>query len=284
MAGLIYSASQLAIWLRDVWIPEIGVCAYEEPRIGSHFKRVMAPEGKVHYRKHIGFTTASFATGVDNDGLSPQANTEQEIVGTPQTSYVYVRTTLQAIARMMNDPSDLFRKSMESALAEGVDKACGNQCTDLTNLVGSSADNVTEALLQDAIVRAAVAMKEDFNPGVDELVFCFHPNQIDDILAISNWTHAEKRGDGENPIVKGMILRANGVKFIETGNVKMTGLNTFNNPIFVPNRTFGIGFNQEATVKMEELLMEKRLLGWVDFALLSMWADYGVNFKTTIAA
>lgn len=281
----VYTVSQLDVWLRDVWIPEIGVAAYEEPRIGSHFKRIMAPEGIVHYRKHIGFSRSTFAAGSHNDsGLTAQANDEIEVTGTPQTSYIYVRTTLPAIARMMNDPTDMFRKSMESSLQEGIDVACGVKATDLTNIVGSSADNITEALLQDAIVRAAVAMKEEFQPGVDELLFCFHPNQIDDVLAITNWTHAEKRGDGETPIAKGMILRANGVRFVETGNVAMTGSNTYNNPIFVPNKTFGIGFNQEATVKFEEQLMEKRLLGWVDFALLTMWENYGINYKTTIAA
>jgi hypothetical protein len=30
-------------------------------------------------------------------------------------------------------------------------------------------------------------------------------------------------------------------------------------------------------------LLEKRIVGWVDFALITCWDNYGVNFKTTVA-
>jgi hypothetical protein len=280
-----YVPSDVAAWIRDVWQPEIGIAAYEEMRIGNNFKKLPAPEGKVHYRKHKNLTRNTLAsTGDYAASLSPSGNEETEVTGLPQTSYVYVRTSMQTIARMMNNPVDIFRKSIEMSIAEGIDVACGVKTTDLTQLVGSSADNISEALLQDAIVKAARSMKSEFNPGSSDLIFCIAPEQIDDILSISNWTSAQIRGDGENPVVKGMIVRANGVKFIETGNIATTGGNTFNNPIFVPNVTFGIGYNQEPTVKVEEYLLEKRIVGWVDFALITCWDNYGVNFKTTTAA
>ena len=267
-------------------------------RIGNHFKRLQAPEGKVHYRKHLNlqrYTLAEGSIGTDytaitgggvtpSGSLIPSGHTEIDITAVPQTSYIYVRTNINAIARMVNDPTDIFRRSVEMSLAEGVDYVCAGKAIDLTNVVGSNADNITEPLLQDAIVKAAVSMKMEFNPGQDELLFGMHPNQIDDILGIANWVQAQVRGDGENPVVRGMVLRANGVQFVETGNINSTGGNTYNNPIFVPNVTFGIGFNQEATVKMEDYLMEKRIVGWVDFAVLTLWDNYGVNYKTTIAA
>lgn len=279
-----YTADSLANWIRDVWVPEIGIAAYEEMRIGNNFKRLPAPEGRVLYRKHANLGRNTMAIGGDGSNLTASGQVESVVQGLPQTSYVYVRTNQNAIVRMTQDPQDIFRRSIEMSLAEGVDVACGVKATDLTNIVGSSADNITEALLQDAIVRSATSMKMEFDPGQDELLFCMHPHQIDDVISISNWTNAQVRGDGETPVVKGMILRANGTRFVETGNIAQTGGNTFNNPIFRPNVTFGIGFNQEATVLYQEFLLEKRLIGWVDFALITCWDNYGVNFKTTIAA
>lgn len=286
----VYTATDINNWIRQVWQPEIGIATYEEMRVGNHFKRLEAPEGQINYRKHLNLqvnTLAASSHGADYSagaGLQASGSLEAVVSGTPQTSYVYVRVTLPAIARLMRDPTDIFRKSIEMALAEGIDVVCAALFADLTAVHGAYTDNITEAVLQDAVVSCAVNMKSDFTPGQTEVLFAFHPHQIDDILGITNWTHADIRGDGENPIVKGMILRANGVRFIETGNIDDNGGTGFINGIFKADKTFGIGYNQETTVKYEEYLLEKRLIGWVDFAVLTCWEDYGVQYRTTAAA
>ena len=164
----VYSTGDAAVWIREVWEPEIGIAAYEEMRIGNNFKRIQAPEGKVHYRKHANLQRYSFGGPGTDQGvgatLNSSGNVEVEVTGLPQTSYIYVRTNLNTIARMIQDPTDIFRQSVEMSLAEGVDVACGAKITDLTQIVGSAADNITEALLQDAIVKAAKSMKSQFTP------------------------------------------------------------------------------------------------------------------------
>jgi hypothetical protein len=271
---------EAAAWIKEVWEPGIAVAAYEEMKIAPHFRKLEAMSGQIHIRKHANLSRSTLGSTTAGSAISVTENTEVEVTKTPQTVYVYTAVSDVTIARMMFDPSDTLRGSIESSIAEGVDVECAKLFTDMTtSVVGNNGVDVTEATFRQGVQKLATNAKQYYKVGQDEPSFIVHANQIDDIMGEPRFTEYQMRGDGSSPLVKGWTLRAHGAAFYETGNIQVTS-STMRNGLLIDDLTMGIGYNQTPTVKMESYLLEKRIIGWVDFAAVTIWEEYGVRYDT----
>lgn len=280
-----YTPTQAAQWLEDVWTPEIEPAAYEEMRVEPYFDRLGQVGTRIHFRKHANLTRQSPAdSAVLVDTLTYSGATEVDVEATPVTQYVAVAVNLNTIARLMKDPQDTFRRSIEMSLGEGVDVECAKKIDDLVNVVGGVGQNVTEATFLDALVTLGENAKGNWKPGTTRGVFIFHTRQVDDIIASTqNWSQYQIRGDQDNPVSKGWLKSVYGVDMVETGNIQNIG-GLYHNGLFIPKSTFGIGYNQTPTVKLDDRNLGKLVIGWVDFAVMTKWDIYGVDYQTQTAA
>jgi len=279
-----YTPTTAAAWIKEVWEPEIGIAAYEEMRIAPLFKRLKAVQGKVHFRKHANLARTAAAEGSALLGLTYSGTTEVQVTKQPNTTYIATAVNMNVIARMTEDPADTFRKSIEMSLAEGVDVACGTAIDDLVNVQGNGTVQVTEGTFLDALVVLGENAKSLFKPGTTRGAFCFHTRQIDDVIvSTQNWSQAQITGQSTTPISSGWLKSVYGVDMYETGNIQNVA-GAFHNGLFIPDLTFGIGYNQTPTIRSEERDLALLVIGWVDSAVITLWDIYGVDYNTTVAA
>src|SRR5262245_13100251 len=133
-----YTPTQAANWTQEVWTPEINIAPYEEMRVEPTFKRLGKVGERVHVRKHANLARIQPADGTALIGstVTFSGTTEAEVTGTPVTIYIVTVTNQNTIARMIQDPRDTFRRSIDMSIAEGVDVQCATKIDDLVNNVG----------------------------------------------------------------------------------------------------------------------------------------------------
>jgi hypothetical protein len=276
------TGASAAVWIQDRWRPGLAMAAYEKMKVAPHFDKLGSVGGKIHVMKFANLARNTLLGTTEGSNLSKSGQVEVEVTATPQTSYVFSEVNLNTIARMMFDPSDKFRSNIEMSIAEGVDVACAKLATDMVSVVvGSNAVGVTEATFRNLNSRLAESAKGYFEQGVTEPSFICHSRQIDDVMGDPAFTQYQYRGDG-TPLVKGWVLRAHGASFYNSGNIQNTA-GTMRNMLLIDGLTMGIGYNQTPDVKYEEFLLSKRIIGWTDFAVLTIWQEYGGRYDTTPA-
>lgn len=278
MAGTTTTTTTAAKWVDQVWAKDIDVLAYEEEVFANKIVDTGRTGSTFHYPKHDNLSRATL-TEANAANLTFVANTETEATMSPATTVVPVEVTLTLIARMMNDPSDMLKSSIEQSLAEGIDVTALTLVSALTtNVVGNNVDNFTKALILDADQKLSATAKKLYTAGGGQGMCIVGVTQKDDLLDISDITNAQFRGDTVNPVVSGWVAKAFGIRFFESGNVQIAS-STLWNVLFI-TRAFIIGFNQRPTVRMEEFQLVKRIIGWVDFAYATLRDQYACAIKT----
>lgn len=275
-----YTPTQAAKWIAERWEPGLAMAAYEKMKVIPHFKRLKAIGGKVHIMKFANLARNTLADGTAGSALTVSGQTEVEVTALPKTVYVFAEVNLNTIARMMFDPTNDFRRSVEQSLAEGADVEGAKLATDMvTGVVGTNLVNVTEATFRKAISTLAENAKGYFETGETAPSFIAHSRQIDDIMGDPAFTQYQLRGDGTSPLVKGWVLRAHNANFYNSGNVQTTA-STRRNMLLIDKLTMAYGYNQPPKVKYEEFQLSKRIIGWFDLAVITQWEQYGIRYDT----
>ena len=278
-----YTPTQLAAHIRKVWSKEIGLDANEEQMVVPHFKRLEKIEGELAYRKFGVLTGNSLADGTSGDSLTRSGNTEVTVSATPATKYVMVVVNLNTAARCAFDPKVPLRKQMQSALYELVDRAGAAEAGGVTtNVIGDSASSLSDPLIRQAKRLLIKSGKEKYKVGKKKFVCVIHPDDFETLDGIEAFYRADVRGDKENPLVSGAVYQVRGGYWTESGCIQQDTVTR--NLMFLPDETFGIGFNQEYAVKMEEYELVYKLIAWVDFGLMTCWDQYAVLIQTQPAA
>lgn len=274
-----YTPVQLAAHIRKVWAKEIGLEANEEQVGVPHFKQLEKIEGELAFRRFATLNTNSLANSLPGNSLVASGNTEVTISATPQTEYVMTVVNLNTAARCAFDPKVPLRQQMEGAIYERVDRvglALAGGLT--TSIVGSAASTLTDPIIREAKRKLIVAGKSAYKVGKKKFVTIIHPNEFENLDGIESFYRADVRGDSANPLVSGAVYEVRGGYWYESGNVLQDSATR--NVMFLPDLTFGIGYNQKYSVKMEEFELLIKLIAWVDFGVLECWDQYGVLINT----
>lgn len=266
-------------WVAQEWAKRFDRQAYEKAAIYSKIDQVPKPGAQLHIAKHDNLTAATFGETSDMSsfGLTFSANSEGEITFTPGTVNLNVSVNANTMARMEFDPTDELRVSMEASVAQFIDQDVASLFSALTtNVVGDYASDLDLAKILQARSLCKAGAKEFADPG--KYLFWYHHLQDDAVMSIGNLTQAYARGDNQNPAVGGVIQEAYGIQFIPTGNVRNSG-GGFNNCLAVA-RAFGIGWNQQPTVKAQENGLATFLLAWADYGKATKRDAYAVLVKS----
>lgn len=274
-----YTPTQLSAHIRRVWSKEIGLVASEEQVLAPQFKNLEALEGQLIFRKFGVQTTSSLADNLVGENLTRSGQTEVTTTASPQTEYVCTVVNLNTAARCAFDPKVPLRTQMEAALYERVDRVCANVGTGLTtSIVGGPGRSLDDPLIREAKRKLITAAKSAYKVRQQKFVAIFHPQEFENLDGIEAFYRADVRGDGENPLVNGAVYHVRGGYWMESGNILQDTVTR--NLMFIPDLTFGIGYNKKYAVKMEEFELVFKLIAWVDFGVMECWDEYGVLLQT----
>lgn len=250
-------------WVEDVWDKEIDVEAYERSVIRRFISDRPRGLGQMHIRKHGNLTPSTLATTADLGEPAFSANTETEFTMTPNWVDLNVSVSDMVLARMAQDPSDTFKASIESAIAQKMDQDIATLfAAFITNISGNYASSLDKAKILDAKSKVHAGAKEF---GDDDLHFFYHHLQDDAVLTVDSFVNAQVRGSGEKGAVSGRVGSGFGLQFHRTGNVRNSG-GGFNNGI-IPKRAIVIAFNQRLKVEAQRHGKANWILGGADYAV-----------------
>ena len=270
-----------AAWVNEVWANTIDRAAYALAVIYPLFSQQKPLHKKLHIPKHDVLTASTIADTVDmsGSGLTFSANTEVEFTATASTANLNVSVNANQIARMMVDPQDTLRTSIELALAQKIDQDAATLFTGATtNISGSYAAPLDLSTVLEAKSKVKAGAKEYASAQIN---FCYHDLQDDAVMSIGNFVQAYVRGPGEQPAVSGKIIEGYGLRFYSTSNIRNSG-GGFNNGMFI-ERAAAISFNQTPTVKGQDNGLAVWLLGWADYGYGTVRDGYLCNLKSNPA-
>lgn len=256
--GSVYTpGTEAASWVAQVWDPSIEQALYFK----SVILPILGPRKKLMQQLHIpvhgGFTPSSVAATADRSGfnLTFSANTETEVTVSPVGIDLNVSVNDNTVWRMMTDPTNTFRDSMEMAAAFKIDQ-------DIFTLLAAATTNIEGDYATDTDKSGWLALKAKVRNSAkqfaDEGTYAFyHPLQGDNINSISEFIAADIRGQ-QGAAMSGKVVDAFGLKWKEAGAIANSG-GGFNNGIVVP-RGIAVSFNKRPSVEMQRFGKAKWLL------------------------
>lgn len=282
-----HPGSEALAWVQTIYSKKIHVNAYNRKIVTQHFKDLNEesqsgkPGQTFQWFTHANLARTSVTSTTNLQGIPYVANTEVAISGSASALLVAVQVDLTTIWRMVLDPRDTLKESIELSLAEGMDAAGAQLAASMVaNSVGSNASTLDKSLLSQARSKLSIGAKRYYIPGTTPAWFFYHPNQ--DIYAqnVVDWTASYARGDAEKPNVDGVINRASGFDWIMTPLVYSAGGIMYN---FVATEySHGFGYNQRTKLLVQEFDAVIKLIGIADFMVMILKDPYGCVIQTQV--
>lgn len=274
-----------AAWIQNVYSKKIHVNAYQKQKIAPNWNDLNEesqdgkPGSSFTWFTHQNLARVAFATTDTGDSLTFQSNTETSVTGSASAYIIPVQISQLTLNRMMLNPKNTLRESIELSLAEQVDVICGQKYSSIaTNSVGGAGQDITKALILVAQGKLSATAGHYFDQGVTECFLEYHHSQHNAVFNIPDITAAYARGDKANPNVTGIIVEALGSKFVQSGNIYRNGGITYN--CLHIRLSHGIGYNQRMSVDLQKYLYAHRLLGIVDFMAMEQKDEYACLVQT----
>lgn len=220
----------------------------------------------------------------DGDELTASDITGTPITLTPVGRYVYVSWSENEDAQVEVDLDAESAGNIEQALAEISDEAALANATSLTNILSQASVDAT--MFRQAVGRLIGNTNGVFGPEGDgreaTMYAIFHNTQYPNIMNIPEFTEADVRGDSENPHVKGIWGKGNGVKLMLSTVVEQDG-NGWHNILYVPS-AFTVGWNVRTRTKRQDYLLNNRIIVFNNFASAVKHDARAIAMRTTASA
>lgn len=273
--------------LRERWDARFLLKGFEEAAIVNDFDRpneVKNVGEQLHIRIIPAITTQSTndATAeLDPTGLTYVSDAIEEVLATP--SYVYNAVGLpNNLTLRLGEPDTAaieagYREMQLGSLVAAVDYAGGGLFPSISTVKGPA--NADQALILDMQTSLATNAKNHVTLGTTEMHLRFHPSQIKYVHAIAAYANAEQRGDKENPNVRGVILKAQGMTLLETGNINFSNGNYWN---ALYAKSFAVlAYNKAPhTLSAQKYGLTTLLLGEADYLVVEVFDSDAVAWKS----
>jgi len=270
--------------LKSRWDAVFRTKANEEMTIANDFDTPAGVEmiGDTLYIRIVPAITAQTLAGT-SEGTSPtyHTGTITRVSDTPTFGYGAVELPDHLITRLgQADAAQLeakYRSQLLAALDVQVDYDAGGLGPGISTVKGPGNFDKTQIL--DMQTSLATNAKDHYKAGQTECHLKYHPSQIKYVGNIAEFANANTRGGADNPNVKGVILKAWGMTFAETGNINLSAGNYWN-MMFV--RSFAVlAWNRKPFVKpAQDFELTKRILAECDFCTLEVFDEDAVAFKS----
>lgn len=166
----------------------------------------------------------------------------------------------------------------ENSLAAYIEQQYLNDVASGTNYLGGVAYDADAAGIRAAVATLRTNALQLGDPGSVDMFGLFYSLQHDDLMSIPEFTHADMRGDGSNPLVSGMFGKGNGVTF-NLSTLQASDANGRHNPIWVRS-AFGYYYNSPPRGEKQRYLAQNRVFAQTDFAHGIMFNNRFVDART----
>ena len=229
-------------------------------------------------RKEARVSATVLAQDADGDGLTPVNPSGTPVTITPVGRFVQVEWSANEKAQVEVDLNAALARNIEKALAEAMDSAGLSNATSLTQ-------NISQASIDSTMWRRAVGLgmqntNGQYMPGDWKAVFS--PTQYPNIMAIDEFTHADVRGDSENPTVKGIFTKGGGVN-VRFSTVVTQDANGWHNPLYVES-AFIIGWNTRPQAFSEQTELLFRINTFANMGVSILHDLRAIDLRLTASA
>ena len=287
MAGTITPGGSALNLLEQTWRPELATQCNDEMRIANDFDNgndgLSKFGNQLNIRKILRIGATTINSTHDNKSLTYTNNTELNVTVSPTFAYGAVEIARTTLARLLAEAKlrAAYRKQIAAGLATKIDADAGQLAASLTtNVKGSGAQNFDKTFLLDGIGSLISSAKDLYSPGAGGWAFLkYHPNQWEQIHAISEITNAQIRGDSEKPVKMGWVWQAYGLKLMETGNV-YTSAGVAHNLLHIKESHVLAYNNRPEFLTPQEFELVWRLIAFVEYGVGEVWDEYAVDMQT----
>lgn len=250
---------------------------YDRAKFLPRLKEFERGYNQLTVRKAQAATGGVLGSTDDGTGVSFQTFGLSPVTMTPTLLY----TAHQFPDTMENRGGD----EIDPTAAENVKVGLGNyldytllqNLATLTQFIGGDTYDLDTAEFRNAIATLYNSGKMEAEPGEVDIYGILGALQVDDAMSIPELTHADQRGDGENPLVKGMVSKGSGVNLHFTTLLYNDGTQ-FHGGLWV-RRCIGYFFNKRIYVERQRYLMANRLFAACEVASNVVHNQLGVGIR-----
>jgi hypothetical protein len=242
----------------EVWEEGFDGATYQRMQSIPRFSTIKRPYSLGHIRNAArlgGNTLASTAVGT---GLLYQNPVGAEVTVTPSENYVAIAFSFGEQARTDITIETEFASELEQALSEASEESAMANFATLTQFRGNDVYNIEAGGLRNATSLLGRNTNGVFAVGDSTIYGILDWSQHSHLMSIEEYTHADIRGDSENPNVKGMWSKGGGVMMM-LSTVCTTDANGTHGCIWVPS-AFAIGWNVRSRVYRQDEELQGRLI------------------------
>jgi hypothetical protein len=116
-------------------------------------------------------------------------------------------------------------------------------------------------------------------PGDTKILAVITSTQYPAVMNIPEFTEADVRGDSENPHVKGIVGKGNGVNLMISTVVLQDG-NGWHNVVYVP-MAFIAAWNARSRIKRQDFLLQNRIVAYNNSAFQVRHDLRAIALRTT---
>jgi len=258
MAGTVMNPSTTTGGNLESWRRKFEVATYQRMKFIPTIDEGDRPYGLAHHRKFARVTGGTVAQSSDGTGL-----TYLNILGTPVTvtpvgSAVPIAWSRNERAQIDISLGSEGRGNIEQSLAELTETAA------LAN-IQSATEGISVADVDGPTLRRAQAnlygnTNGVVEPGSTTMYGIFSHTQLPNLQGIEEYNRADVRGDSENPYVKGVWTKGQGMMLLTT-TVVAQDANGWHNALYVSSG-FIMDWNERSTIVEDSAELQERLIAY----------------------
>ena len=198
-------------------------------------------------------TTSETGTGMTLDTMAPTA------VTMIPSWYLTAHAYSDALGWTAGDGIDrAAADNVESGLAAYIETNYLAIVASLTNFLGNGAYDIDAAGFRAAVANLYNNSNGLAEPGTTSIYGLLGALQHDDAMSIPEFTSAEQRGDGQNPLVSGVIGKGNAVNLMFS-TLLASDANGLHGVLWVPS-AFGYFYNSRPKGEKQRYLKQTRVM------------------------
>lgn len=266
---------------KQEWQDSIEAAVYDKTRFLRRTREAMRPYDLLNIRK--------FAAGVGQIVSANSEGTDMTFASFP-TNPVTLDPTWYFFGHAWPDSLEFvsgaeIKRGAADDVERGIAAYLENQAlalpASLTNFVGNNTYDVDAAGFRAAVATLFNAGKIETEPGQAQIFGLLGALQHDDAMSIPEFTHADQRGDGQNPNVSGVIGKGNGVNLMFS-TLLNSDANGLHGVIWV-REAFAHAWNSRIKVETQRYLKQTRVMAdaHLGFTIVHNLRGCGVRTKTT---
>jgi hypothetical protein len=262
MAGTIMTPGGTTGGNLESWKRKFEVGTYQRLKFIPTIDEGDRPYTLGHHRKFTRVTGSTLGQSADGTGLTYLNILGTPVTATPVGSVVPIAWSRNERAQIDINLGSEGRGEIEQALAELTETGALANIQSATE--GISVADVDGPALRKAQANLYGNTNGVVEPGVTTMYGIFSHTQLPNLQGIEEYNKADVRGDSENPYVKGVWTKGQGILLLTT-TVVANDLNGWHNALYVSSG-FTIDWNERSGITEDSAELQERLIAYNNVA------------------